>query len=412
MRLSQLFTKTTKHVPAQEVSANARLLLRGGFVYRNLAGVWSLLPLGVRVLHNIERIIREELDGAGCQELLLNNLQAKDVWESSGRWQSLKGDMYQFKDPGGAQVGLGFTHEEVIAHIAKAYMHSADDLPQAVYQIQKKFRYEPRPRSGLLRGREFGMNDLYSFHRDTDDLNRFYQSIVAVYKKIFKRMSLDVIVAEASGGVFSHEYSHEFQVVSEAGEDTIYVCDQCDFARNKELMRADTNRCPTCKKGKVRAMQAIEVGNTFKLGTKYAQAADLAIDTPEGRTPVVMASYGIGTTRLVGAITETNYDESGIIWPKSIAPYLVHLIVLGTGSEIVKRSDALYRILNEQGIATLYDDRRQRAGATFADADLIGCPLRVVVSQKAGERIELKHRNHRKTELTTVAGLIDIAGNI
>lgn len=429
MRLSQLFTHTLRENPKDEVTANARLLTRGGFIFKNLAGVYSFLPLGLQVIKKIERIIRGEMAAIGGQELHLNILQDKQVWEKTGRWEEAKAVMYQFRvtsdvfpstsDVRGQQLGLGFTHEEVVAQIANQYIHSYRDLPKYVYQIQKKFRKELRAQAGLLRGREFVMKDLYSFSATEEQLNEFYETVATAYEKIFERLGLVAYRTEASGGVFSKQFSHEYQVVIDAGEDTIYICKQCQVAKNKEIVGQAGAQCYQCG-GKTVEKKAIEVGNIFRLGTRFSEPLGLYYTDRDGhRKPVVMGSYGFGPDRAMGTIVEAHHDDKGILWPENIAPYKVHLIQIPNSKPHTPnksqapnpklQADKLYEQLTTAGIEVLYDDREAvSAGEKFADADLIGCPIRLVVSEKTMERrsVEMKKRGSNDTEIVGLSSVI------
>ncbi len=419
MRQSRLFGKTLREDPKDEVSANARLLERGGFVYKTMAGAYDYLPLGFRVLSKVNAVIREEMDAIGGQELLLSALQPKERWVKSGRWESLGAIMYQFKDHSDRQIGLAPTHEEPIAEIATRSIFSYRDLPLFVYQIQTKYRDEPRAKSGLMRGREFLMKDLYSFHRDELDLNGFYEKADQAYRKIFKRLGLDFYVAEASGGTFTKEYTHEYQVLAEAGEDHIVYCSSCRYSQNQEItkMRMGT-KCPKCSRGTVQAGKAIEVGNIFKLGAKFAKAFGLYYADERGeKKPVVMGSYGIGPGRLMATIVEVNHDDRGVVWPEVVAPFRAHLIELSQkpapsrveGFKVKSSAEALYKKLLAKGVEVLYDDRDEKtAGEKFADADLIGIPWRVVVSDRSLEKkgVEVKSRSEEKGKVVSVERLL------
>lgn len=407
MRMSQLFTRTLRQAPKDEVALNAILLTRAGFVHKNMAGVYTILPLGLRVLQKIEQIVRDEMNAIGGQELVMNALQEKHIWENTGRWESYRGAMYQFRDPGGQEIGLAPTHEEVIADIATRFIASYRDLPKAVYQFQTKYRHEVRPRSGLLRGREFRMKDLYSFHASPADLDRYYQEVARAYKKIFDRVGVPTVVAEASGGPFSSEPSHEFQALAASGEDLIHYCEGGEVAQNREVYTG-MNRCPNGHL--IKEASAIEVGNIFKLGTRYSRALGLFFTDERGdKQPVVMASYGIGTTRLMATCVELYHDERGIRWPPSIAPFHVHLARLGTQEKVGQAADRLYEILQEAALAVLYDDRDVQAGEKFVDADLIGIPWRAVISDKtlAKHALELKTRDRDAVELVNTDQLIN-----
>ena len=412
MRQSRLFGKTLREDPKDEVSANARLLERGGFVYKTMAGAYDYLPLGWRVLQNVNAVIREEMEAIGGQELLLSALQPKERWVKSGRWETLGEIMYQFKDHSDREVGLAATHEEPLAESATRSIFSYRDLPLFVYQIQTKYRDEPRAKSGLIRGREFLMKDLYSFHRDERDLDRFYQKADQAYRKIFTRLGLDFFVTEASGGTFTKEFTHEYQVLSEAGEDHILYCPNCRYAQNQEItaMRMGT-KCPKCGRGEIKAGKAIEVGNIFKLGTKFAKAFSLFYADERGaKQPVVMGSYGIGPGRLVATLVEVNHDEKGIRWPEIAAPYRVHLIEIKSDKPRVRQhAEALYKKLLAKEVEVLYDDRGDKtAGEKFADADLVGIPWRVVVSERSLEKkgVEVKKRSEEKGRVVSVERLV------
>lgn len=387
MRQSKLFGKTLREDPKDEVSINAKLLERGGFVHKTMAGVYDYLPLGLRVLEKVREIAREEMNAIGGQEVLLTTLQPKERWEKTGRWKPMGEEvMYQFKDHSGREIGLAFTHEEALAEIAPRSIQSYKDLPLFVYQLQTKFRSELRAKSGLLRGREFLMKDLYSFHTDADDLNRFYFGPVdKAYKKIFKRCGLDVRVTEASGGAFTADYSHEYQQFNPVGEDTVFYCAKCAFAQNSEIATVrEGDPCPKCG-DRVEMTKSIELGNIFRLGSRYSEPMGLFYADKKGeRKPVVMGSYGIGLGRLIAASVEVHHDERGIVWPESTAPYRVHLVELAGGASVKRMSERLYKTLVAKGVEVLFDDRGDKTpGEKFADADLLGIPWRLVVSEKA-----------------------------
>ena len=420
MRQSQLFSKTAKSTPEGEETANAKLLIRGGFIAKSSAGVYSFLPLGLRVLDRINTIIREEINVLGAEELLMPALIDKKYWEKSARWDT--DVIYRAtgkattKHEGEFEYGLGWTHEEVVATIAERFINSYRDLPKSVYQIQNKFRAEVRPQGGLLRTREFLMKDLYSFHRNNEDLNHFYERAKEAYQKVFARLSLNTLVVEASGGAFTKEYTHEFQVLNGAGEDTVHYCTMCGFAMNKEVF--DEKRHKNCK-GEIQSGRAIEVGNIFKLGTRFSESFGLRFKDEKGvEYPVVMGSYGIGPTRAMGTIVEVHYDERGIVWPEAVAPFAVHLVYLSAKAEsasggksqktsVKSAADALYERLQKSGVQVLFDDREATsAGEKFADADLIGIPYRAVVSERTIPKVEVKRRNEKDTTLITVKELI------
>ncbi|MDP1689270.1 MAG: aminoacyl--tRNA ligase-related protein [bacterium] len=405
MLQSKLFSKSTREFPKDEESLNAKLLIRAGFIRKISAGVYAYLPLGLRVLQNINNIVREEMNALGAEELLMPALIPKAIWEKSARWDV---DIaYKIKDEGSSEYGLGWTHEEVITEIATHNIFSYSDLPRAVYQIQTKFRKEPRAKSGILRGREFTMKDLYSFHVSEGDLDVYYKKVIESYKKIFNRLSLNAKVVEAGGGLFTKNITHEFQVISDSGEDVIYFCDKCNFAQNKEIAKVVAgDNCPSCGKDKIGKTQAIEVANVFRQGTKYSEAFGLNIKDEGGKSsPVWHGSYGIGISRIMGTLVEVYNDARGIIWPEAVAPFRVHLIALGLKNQ--DKCQEIYNALQEKGIEVLYDERSEvSVGEKFADADLIGIPLRAVVSDKTGDKIEIKHRNSTEVKLVTLSELI------
>lgn len=411
MRYSKLFGKTRKQAPKDEVATNAKLLFQGGFIRREVAGVYNYLPLGTRVLNKISNIVREEMNAIGGQELLLSSLQNKQSWEKTGRWTAFDA-LFKLTSVLENEYPLGPTHEEVIVPIAKQFISSYKDLPLSVYQIQTKFRDEKRAKSGILRGREFLMKDLYSFHTDEKDFNIYYDRAKKAYKKVFKRMGLDAIETQAGGGAFS-KISHEYQVIAENGEDEIIYCPGGDFSSNAEVSPVKEGKQCDLGHGPLKKAKAIEVGNIFPLGTKFSDAFGLTYKNKDGKDlPVVMGCYGIGITRLMGAIVEVHNDDKGIVWPESVAPYQAHLInIKYQKSNIKYAEDHVYETLKKAGIEVLYDDREDvSAGEKFADCDLIGIPVRLVVSKKTGDKIEWKKRGEAKTELLTVDELIKRLG--
>ncbi len=413
MRQSQLFGQTLRENPKDETSVNARLLERGGFVYKNSAGIYSYLPLGFRVFEKIANIIREEMNAINGQEMFMPALVEKKYLDATGRWNVPIGFEARGKNEKTAGFVMGWTHEEVLTAIATKYINSYKDLPLAAYQIQTKFRNEPRVKSGLLRGREFIMKDLYSFHSSETDLRDYYEKVKEAYFKIFNRCGLKSIYTVAPGGVFTLSNTHEFQVISPIGEDTILVCSKCEYAENKEISKLSAqggsalDSCPKCG-GKIRMENAIEVGNLFPLGTKYSKAFNLQFINSKGKKEyVIMGSYGIGLGRVMGTAVEIHHDNRGIIWPNTIAPFKIHLIEISARSEnsIKKQVEKIYKNLIDKGIEVLYDDRDKTAGEKFTDADLIGIPWRAVVSQKTLEKdsFELKQRNQKRTKLIKIS---------
>jgi len=401
MRYSRLFGKTIKDAPKDEVAINAKLLLRGGFMDKLMAGSYTLLHLGRRVEQKIEQIIREEMNATGAEEILMPLLHPKDIWNETGRWDSASEVMYQFKKDE-KEYTLSFTHEEIVMDLVRKHISSYKDLPVKIYHFSTKFRNEKRAKSGILRGREFLMKDLYSIHVSEEDMLKYYAQIIESYKKIFKRMGLDALLTEAEGGVFTKNITHEFQVIAENGEDEITYCPKGDFSSNMEVGSAKEKKQCDSGHGLLKKAKAIEVGNIFPLGTYYSEKMNVNFTDKNGqKKPVWFASYGIGLTRAVGAIVEVHHDEKGIIWPKEVAPYAVHLIMINDKElKIKEKADKIYKQLQEAGIEVLYDDREDiSAGVKFADCDLIGIPVRLVVSAKTGEKIEFKERQSEKSEL-------------
>lgn len=410
MRQSAFFTKTSKNTSGDDVSINAQYLTRGGFITKLMAGVYSYLPLGVRVLRKIEGVIRDAMNALGGQEVFLPALQPKDVWDTTDRWKGLQDVMYQFRDHAGRDVGLAVTHEEVVATIIRQYVSSYADLPFALYQIQTKFRHEPRPKSGLLRAREFSMKDLYSCHATQGDCDLYYERVKKAYVVLFQRLGLTAHVVEATGGVFSDTFSHEFQVIAETGEDSIVLCKACGWAQNTEYAQGNAKQsCPLCKED-LHTLNAIEVGNIFKLGTRYSEPLRATYQDAAGRVhPIVMASYGLGVSRVLGTIVEVHHDERGIIWPEAVSPFTAHMVILGKDRSIFKRAEALYKKCEQANIGVLLDDRlRATPAEKLKDADLIGIPHRLVFSERQGERMEYCHRT-KKTVRTIPATLTAVS---
>ncbi len=405
MRQSKLFTKTRNTAPKDAVSASHKYLTQGGFIDMLMAGVYTYLPLGYRVIAKISDIVREEMNLMGAEEMLMPTLQPKGLWDETGRWESLQEIMYQFKDRSDKDVGLGATHEEVIYDIVRRNINSYKDLPLAIYQIQNKFRNELRAKGGLMRGREFMMKDLYSFHLSQEDLDAYYNQMIEAYKRVYQRCGLEIKVVEASGGIFTKNYSHEFQIISEAGEDNIIYCAKCDFGQNTEISKLKTgDSCPKCGSELLNG-KSIEAGNIFQFGDKYAKDMNgYATDKNGEKKPILMASYGIGISRLVATIVEVYHDDKGIIWPESVTPFTVHLISLNQNA----KADDIYEKLTKQGIDVLYDERDISAGEKFADADLIGISQRLVISNKTGDQIEVKKRNSDKSELISINEVVKL----
>jgi prolyl-tRNA synthetase len=389
MRQSQLFTKTRKEAPADESAKNAQLLIRAGFVHKEMAGVYAYLPLGMAVVEKIKQIVREEMNAIHGSELIMTALQRKELWERTDRWDDTQVDVW-FKSElkAGGEVGFGWSHEEPIGEMMKNYIESYKDLPIYVYQFQTKLRNELRAKSGVMRGREFVMKDMYSFSVGEEDHEAFYAATMAAYMRVYSRLGLgeDTFITFASGGAFT-QFSHEFQTICEAGEDEIYINREKNIAINAEVLSPDTLTKLGVTEAELTKVTTAEVGNIFNFGRQKAADLGLTYKNELGESvPVWMGSYGIGVTRLVGVVAEKFSDEKGLVWPASIAPYLVHLVALNTDDTSVRDfADGLYAEFVNRGIAVLYDDRDARAGEKFADSDLIGLPYRVVVSKKAKE---------------------------
>ena len=402
MRVSQLFTKTLKNAPADEVAKNAQLLIRAGYVYKEMAGVYAYLPLGMRVLENIKRIIREEMNAIESNEIIMTSLQRKEVWERTTRWSDDVVDVWfksKLKDD--TEVGFGWSHEEPIVEMMKNYVHSYRDLPASVYQFQTKMRNELRAKSGIMRGREFVMKDMYSFHATKDDLDAYYKRATEAYLRIFDRLGIgdDTYVTFASGGAFT-KFSHEFQTICDAGEDSIYLHREKNIAINEEVVD-DAVAELGVSRDELEPVKTAEVGNIFNFGTQKTDEMGLYYIDAEGKKQsMYLGSYGIGVTRVMGVIAEKFSDEKGLVWPEAIAPYKVYLVSIGN---VAKEATALYEALEQAGVSVLYDDRDERPGAKFADAELLGLPYRVTMSERllANDTIELTLRNSGETVILT-----------
>jgi len=415
MKQSQLFTKTRREAPKDEVSKNAQLLIRAGYIHKEMAGVYDFLPLGLRVLNKIVGIIREEINTIGGQELQMTALQDRASWEATKRWDNAAVEIwFKTKLQNGTDLGLGFTHEEPLTAIMKDHIRSFRDLPIYTYQFQNKFRNEARAKSGIMRGREFLMKDLYSFSRDEKEHAEFYEKAKQAYVKVFDRLGLGdkTYVTFASGGTFS-KYSHEFQTLTDAGEDTIYVNEGAKgkaqgarIAVNKEVLNDEVLADLGLKRADLVEKKAVEVGNIFNLGTRFSDALGLVYQDEKGKSqPVVMGSYGIGPSRVMGTIVEVFADEKGIVWPEAVAPFAVHLVALfDAGGKVRAAAEKIYADLCAKGVEVLYDDRDASAGEKFSDSDLMGIPVRWVVSEKtlAQNSIEVKNRKTGKVEMKVV----------
>lgn len=409
MRLSQSFAKPLRQAPADATTVNHALLVQAGFVDQLMAGVYSYLPLGLRVLRNIEEIVRQEMNNIGGQELLMPVLHPKENWQKTGGWDSID-VLFKLTSRADREYALGQSEEEVVTPLVLPHIESYKDLPVAVYQIHWKFRDELRSKSGILRGREFLMKDMYSFHTDQKDFDRFYEQSKRAYLRVYERLGLTAKVTEASGGDFTEKVSYEFMVLTDAGEDDILFCEKCDFCVNVEIAKEKEGAtCPRCGKGKLEQARASEVGNVFDLGQKYTKDFKLAFTGEDGKKEnPIMGCYGLGISRLMGVIVEKFHDDNGIIWPESVAPYAAHLLNLGGDDDVKSAAEKLYDELQAAGVEVLYDDREESAGVKFADADLIGIPNRVTVSRKTLDQqsAELKRRDSEETELVGLKGIV------
>ena len=401
MKQSALFCKTKKEAPKEAVSVSHKYLTRGDFIEQTISGVYRFLPLGYLLLKKIEKIIREEMLALGAQELYLPVLQQKNLWLETGRWQTIDPPLFKLKDRHQKETALGSTHEEEITDIVRKRIKSYQDLPIYLFQIQDKFRNEMRSSGGLLRTREFLMKDLYSFHSNERDLINFYQKVKKSYFKIFKRCDLKAICVEASPGTIGGKLSQEFMVISEAGEDRVLICKKCGYGANVEKV-GDIKSCPKCR-SILEKKNSIEVGHIFYLGEKYSQAMSANYREKTGEEKlIIMGCYGIGLPRLMATIVEVHHDEKGIIWPKEVAPFDVHLIQIENTKKVKKAAEKLYQDLQKKNFEVLYDDREDKsAGEKFAEADLIGIPVRIVISERTLKKncIEIKERSEKKTRL-------------
>ena len=412
MRQTQLFTKTRKEAPSDEVSVNAQLLIRAGYIHKEMAGVYAFLPLGLRVIENIKQIIREEMNDAGGEELELSALQDAELWKETDRWDDAVVDAwFKTKLKNDTELGLGFTHEEPMTRMMRDHISSHRDLPRSVYQFQKKFRNESRAKSGIMRTREFVMKDLYTFAKDDAEHQTLYDRMAEAYTNIFARIGIGDTTYKtfASGGVFS-KYSHEYQTVVDAGEDIIYVSKEKGIAINEEVYTPEVLSDLGVTEDELEKVAASEVGNIFSLGTRFSEPLGLTYKNEEGvDVPVVMGSYGIGPARIMGVVAELLGDEKGLVWPESIAPYQVHLVGLnGEDEEVRDYTDGIYSALVSRGVSVLYDDRDLRPGEKFAESDLLGMPYRVVVSRRTKEegRFEVVTRATGETRMLSEEELL------
>lgn len=415
MKVSQLFTKTSKTAPADEVAKNAQLLIRAGFIHKEMAGVYAYMPLGLRVLENIKKIVREEMNAIGGQEVAMTTLQPRDIWEKTDRWSDEKVDnWFKTKLTNGTELGVGLTHEEPIVDAISNYLSSYKDMPFYVYQIQNKFRNERRAKSGLLRGREFLMKDMYSFSATQEIHEAAYEKVVAAYHRVYDRLGLGAVTYRtyADGGIFTRRFSDEFQTLSDVGEDKIFVDEAKKVAINEEIMTDENLAQLGLNRADLVEKKGVEVGNTFHLESKYTDALDVYYTDEKGQQQsIIMGCYGIGVSRLMGVVAEHFSDERGLVWPENIAPAKVYLVRIG-GEAAIAHADELYEELTSKGIEVLYDDRDERPGAKFADSELMGIPHRVTVSDRLLEagQYEYTPRVSGVTESLTRSQLLDKLG--
>lgn len=403
----------TKTAPKDVESINHKLLVQAGFVRQLMAGVYTYLPFGLKVLRKLSDIVREEMNSIGGMEILMPMLHPSEIWKQTGGWDSID-VLFKLKSRTDRDYALGQSQEEVVTPTMKEFINSYRDLPKMPYHIQWKFRDELRSKSGILRGREFLMKDMYSFHIDQADFDRYYEIAKKAYLKVYSRMGLTAKVTEASGGAFSEKISYEFEVLTDAGEANILYCDACEFCVNTDDIHtyAEGDMCPKCGGSKLKPAKAAEVGNVFDLGQKYSKAFDLKVTGKNGESIYpIMGCYGIGISRTMGVLVEKFHDEKGIIWPKEVAPFTVHLVDL----QQTERGQEIYDTLTKQGVEVLWDDRTEvSAGEKFAGADMIGCPLRVVVSQRSLDNggVEVKLRSEQETKIIPVENLTDFVKNV
>lgn len=410
MKQTKLFSKTRREAPKDEVSKNADLLIRAGYIYKDMAGVYTFLPLGLMVLNKISNIIREEMNNLGAEEILLTSLQDKKVWEKTGRWNDeVVDNWFKTRLKNDTELGLGFTHEEPLTRLMKDYIRSFRDLPVYAYQIQTKFRNEARAKSGIMRMREFLMKDMYSFSKDNSQHEEFYEKAKQSYTNVFNRVGIGeyTYMTFASGGSFS-KFSHEFQTVTDSGEDLIYIDETKHIAINKEVLNDEVCLELGVNKTNLKEKKAVEVGNIFSLGTRFSDAFELYYSDEKGeKKPIVMGSYGIGPGRLMGVIAETLSDEKGLVWPIQVSPFSVQIISLDQSTNTI--AEDIYNKLNDKGMSVLFDDRDMRPGEKFADSDLMGIPLRIVIGEKGNKSgiFEVKYRKDGRIENVKKENIID-----
>ena len=411
MKQSLLFVPTLKDAPKDAEVRSHKIMSRSGLIKQVAAGVYSYLPLGYKVIKKIENIVREELDKIGCSELLLPALQPRDLWEESGRWEEYGPELMRLQDRKKRDFCLGPTHEEIITQVVRDYLNSYKKLPLALYQIQTKFRDEMRPRFGLMRGREFIMKDAYSFTETQEQLDEWYKAFTKAYVCIFERCGLETRIVSSDTGQIGGDEADEFMVMSEVGEDTITYCTSCAYAANQEFSNLNEGDvCPDCG-GTIEVAKGIEVGNIFKLGTKYSESMNAKIINKEGKqVPVIMGCYGIGISRTLMASVEQHSTDNEILWPEEIAPFKVHVIPVNVkNDEQLKVATKIYQDLLAKGVEVLLDDRGERAGVKFKDADLIGLPIRIVVGRDIENgQVEFRDRTKSIKELVDIDEVLNL----
>lgn len=405
MRLSHSWFKTEREAPSDAKLISHQLLARAGFIRRVGTGIYTLTPLAVRVIDKLAAIAKEEMAGIGGEEILLPVVQPATLWEESGRYEKVDNSLARWTDRNGQNMVLAMTHEEAVTDLARHLIHSYRQLPMMFYQVQMKFRDELRPRGGLVRLREFLMKDAYSFHETAADLDKFYDSVIAAYHRFFARCGVSVVRVEADTGIMGGAASHEFMVLSEGGEDTLFICRHCGYAANREVAVTDGEHCARCG-NTLEVMRGIEAGNTFKLGTNYSETMKATYADKDGTLhPLYMGCYGIGITRMLACLVEDNHDDKGIVFPEAVAPYKYHLVRIGDGPEVTAAAEKLYTDLGSARV--LYDDRDITAGVKFQDADLVGLPYRLIVSSRslANGGIEMYERRTSEVSFVTLANV-------
>jgi prolyl-tRNA synthetase len=409
MLFSKLLLPTLKDAPQEAEIVSHKLMLRSGMIRKVASGIYSWLPIGLRVLRKVEDIVREEMNASGAQEVFMPMVQPKELWEETQRWEKMGPELLRIQDRHKRNFCLGPTHEEIITDIIRDNIKSYKELPLNIYQIQTKFRDEVRPRYGIMRGREFLMKDSYSFNIDEESLQETYLSMRDTYKRVLNRIGLDFKISKADSGAIGGDSSEEFHVLAENGEDSIAISDSSEFAINTELLLKDDEDINSLNgkpspdgNGVIQVKKGIEVGHIFKLGKLYAESMNASVLNSDGqKSTLFMGCYGIGVSRLVAAAIEQNYDEKGIIWPHSIAPFDINIISIGHNKDekITSAANDLYQELCEMGYSVILDDRKDGYGAKIKDSELIGIPLNIIIGKNflKNKEIELLGRNGKNS---------------